>query len=254
MVTPLAKQILLTVLVGAFVVQTALVYSDELHGPIDDAAVRGRVLWHEYGCQVCHQLYGQGGFLGPDLTNAHRTLDSTRLTSLLTVGSGQMPAFRLDATDIADLRAYLRALDRPELGRGQLRLGSAGDSGTPWGRFARVAEPMMPDAASRGWRALGSRPCTACHLPLRASPVGAPDLSLAVERLTDDELRIVLLEGRAARGMPPPVPPFTPAELRDVMALVAWLGDARDTIAAGMREIAPSTAVRWSDIPWWEYP
>ena len=97
MVTPTAKKIMMAFLVAAFAVQTALVYSDEPTGPIDEEAIRGRELWHDNGCQVCHQFYGQGGFLGPDLTNAYSSVDTVRLRSLLTIGSGQMPAIGLDA-------------------------------------------------------------------------------------------------------------------------------------------------------------
>ena len=29
----------------------------------------GRIVWQKNNCQSCHQLYGLGGYLGPDLTN-----------------------------------------------------------------------------------------------------------------------------------------------------------------------------------------
>ncbi len=253
MVSARSKKLLLTALVAAFALQTVLVYSDELHGPIDEPALAGRALWHEYGCQVCHQVYGQGGFLGPDLTNAYSRIDSVRLHSLLTVGSGQMPALHLSAEQIASFRAYLRTLDRPELGRGQLRLGDPDSGGSPWARFARVAEPMMTSTALRGWNAVSSRPCAACHQPLSGSSVGAPDIALAAGRLTEGELQDVLANGRPALGMPPPVPPFSPDELSAVTAFLEWLNESRDSIASAMRATRPSRSIRWSDIPWWEY-
>ena len=31
-------------------------------------AITGKVLYQKYNCTACHQIYGLGGFLGPDLT------------------------------------------------------------------------------------------------------------------------------------------------------------------------------------------
>ncbi len=87
MVDGLTKKVMLTCLVAAFGVQTVLVYTDERQDPLSDIELRGRALWHENACQVCHQIYGQGGFLGPDLTNVASRLEDSRLESLLTVGS-----------------------------------------------------------------------------------------------------------------------------------------------------------------------
>ncbi len=255
MVTPRAKKILLAFLVGAFAVQTALVYSDEPTGPINEAALRGRTLWHEHGCQVCHQFYGQGGFLGPDLTNAYSRVDSARLRSMLTIGSGQMPAFTLTDGEIADVRAFLASMDRPDLGWGQLRLAKADDAVTPWVRFGEVVTPLLNDRAGarRGWEAMQQRICAACHLPLAASPAGAPDLSRAVERMTEAELRTVLAEGRLAGGMPPPAPAFSSDEVNAVVALLRLMNEFRDQIDEDMAASEPDRTVRWGDIPWWEY-
>ena len=67
-----ARQGLMLALVCAFVAQTWLVYADPAgkRTPLSPLAARGRALWHRRNCQSCHQIYGFGGFLGPDLTNA----------------------------------------------------------------------------------------------------------------------------------------------------------------------------------------
>ena len=255
MVTPTAKKIMMAFLVAAFAVQTALVYSDEPTGAIDDAAVRGRQLWHDNGCQVCHQFYGQGGFLGPDLTNAYRRVDTVRLKSILTIGSGQMPAFDFTAPQIQDFRSFLKAMDRPDLGYGQLRMASADSGSTPWDRFGAVVAPLLAAAldAEAGWDAMQARICSSCHLPLAASPVGAPDLSLAMGRMTADELRAVLVEGRIANGMPPPMPAFSDDELDGMAAFMNWLNQNRATVASAMEATDPDRSVRFRDIPWWEF-
>lgn len=255
MVTPTTKKILMAFLVAAFAVQTALVYSDEPTGPIPEDAIRGRALWHDNGCQVCHQFYGQGGFLGPDLTNAYSAVDTARLRLLLTIGSGQMPAFGFSEAEIRDFRAFLQAMDRPDLGRGQLRMARADSDGAPWDRFGAAVGPLLTSepVAQAGWNAMQGRICTSCHLPLAASPVGAPDLSTVMERLSADELRTVLFQGRIANGMPPPTPAFSDEELDAMVTFINWLADHRDAIAVGMQEGAPDRSVRFSDIPWWEF-
>ena len=252
--TPTAKRVTLAALAGAFVLQTALVYSDERGEALDETARRGRMLWHEHGCQVCHQLYGQGGFLGPDLTNAYSRVDTFRLRTLLTMGSGQMPALQFTDADVAAMRAFLKALDRPDLGRGQLRMGST-DVGEPWQRFDNVVDPMLDPgtagAARGGWETFRRRPCPVCHLPLAASPTGAPDLSQAAARLGADELRVVLEAGRPTRGMPPPA--LTATELGELIAFIEWLGPERAAIDEQLRASAPQRSVDWRNIPWWEF-
>lgn len=252
MVDATTKKTLLAVLVAAFVVQTWLVYSDDRQEPLSEAALAGRRLWHENACQVCHQLWGQGGFLGPDLTNAASRVDEARLSLLLTRGSGQMPAFGMSNAEIGQIAAYLEALDRPDLGRGQLRMAGSSDDASPWGRFGdvvAVALASAPPQAKEGYRLFRARSCTSCHLPLRTSPVGAPDLS--VTELTGQEIRGVLVDGRPGTLMVPPSPPLDESELDAVAAFVGWLGARRADLAAALE--AEDRTVDWAAIPWWEY-
>ena len=88
MVSLNGKKSLVAFLVVCFIVQTTLVYSDRREQPLSEAALRGRGLYHDEACQVCHQMYGQGGFLGPDLTNAGSRVDASRLfRGVLLVGA-----------------------------------------------------------------------------------------------------------------------------------------------------------------------
>ena len=94
-----AKQGLVVALVACFVIQSCLVYFDPSPAPgLTNAARQGRRIWHTHNCQSCHQLYGFGGFLGPDLTNATERLTPARLEHLLTVGSREMPAWSASAS------------------------------------------------------------------------------------------------------------------------------------------------------------
>lgn len=251
---PSAKKTMLALLVATFVIQTGLVYSDDVDLRLSDEAVQGRKLFHDGSCQVCHQLWGQGGFLGPDLTNAASRVDPTRLASLMTVGSGQMPAFEYTEEQIAHLRAFLEEIDRPDIGRGQLRLGDPDAGTTPQAAFdASVAEAVPAGAAGRGFEAFRSGVCVACHFPFQESPVGAPDLSTVVERVADDELLEVLTSGRPTLGMPPPAPALTDAEKQDMIAWFHWLNENRALVEGASRDRQSQRDVDWSKLSWWEY-
>ena len=105
---------------ASFVLQEALVLLDQ-PGPtqMTAKAQRGAEVWHDHNCQACHQLYGYGGFLGPDLTNfvtrqpAHRTV----LEAFVVAGPGAMPTFAIPSADLDALDAFLQAMD--STGRGQ---------------------------------------------------------------------------------------------------------------------------------------
>lgn len=254
MFEPSSKKVLLSVLVACFVIQTGLVYSDDVDIVLSEDAVRGRKLFHDGSCQVCHQLWGQGGFLGPDLTNAASRVDETRLVSLLTVGSGQMPAFHWDERQIADMRAFLTEIDRPDVGRGQLRLGDPAAGTTPQAAFeAAVVEAGPPAAAAAGFETFRNGVCSACHFPFQRSLVGAPDLSTVAERLDDAALRAVLTDGRPTLGMPPPVPALSDGQQEEIIAWFRWLNDNRDAVRASSAERQAARDVDWSRLAWWEY-
>ncbi len=265
MFTPARKKLLLAVLVLSFGVQTGLVYSDVRSDPLSEAALEGRVLWQRHACQTCHQFYGQGGFLGPDLTNAASRVDSTRLVSLLTVGSGQMPPLAFTDEESAAMAAFLREMDRPEIGRGELRLGTPGEGAGAQAAFDRVMEAAVAagegtaaaaDLAQvgAGFEAYRTRPCSACHFPFRDSPVGAPDLSLVAGSLASDSLDQVLAEGRPLLGMPPPVPPLDAADRTAIMAFLQFLGANREQLEAATEALAANRSLDWGALPWWEFP
>lgn len=251
------RKTLIAILTVAFVIQSALVYSDDRQEPLSENALEGRVLWHQNGCQVCHQIYGQGGFLGPDLTNVASSIDGSRLESLLTVGSGQMPAYGFSSQEVSSMASYLQALDRPELGRGQLRMGENVEGSGPWGSFdgivARAVDQSEP-IVSEGYEVFTRRSCGACHIPFDVSPVGAPDLSKTVNDLTMKELTEVLVTGRPALGMPAPFPQMEDAELASVISFLEWFSDNRLELENLFLNVSRyQETIDWKNIPWWEF-
>lgn len=76
-------------------------------------AIAGKVLYQKYNCTACHQIYGRGGFLAPDLTTVfsqHGKGDSY-IKAFLQTGTQRMPDFHLTKNDINNLSEYLKYID-----------------------------------------------------------------------------------------------------------------------------------------------
>lgn len=78
-----------------------------------ETAARGRLVWQAYNCQSCHQLFGLGGYLGPDLTNilSQPQKGETVLRAMVKTGTKQMPAFNLSENEMSDLIEFLKSTD-----------------------------------------------------------------------------------------------------------------------------------------------
>lgn len=77
-----------------------------------EQAVKGKLLWQKYNCIACHQLYGLGGYLGPDLTNEMSIRNEKVVEVFLRNGSGTMPNFNLSENEITALIEFLRYADQ----------------------------------------------------------------------------------------------------------------------------------------------
>jgi len=236
-------------LVAMFAIQTTLVYSDPTGRELpqlSEEALEGREIWLARNCQACHQFYGFGGFLGPDLTNAASRLNRARLDSVLTNGIAQMPAFHLTATQISAVATYLREMDAT--GVGQARAPRPNPSLVTAAVRDSIGQADPSEQVARGAETFMGGPCTACHAMLSPNRVGAylaPDLSLAVSSLRDDEILGVLEMGRPDKGMPPSG--LTPEQRREVVAFLHWLADSRPwLLEAGL-------AGQKLGLPWWEF-
>jgi len=72
-------------------------------------ALQGKQIWQQHNCQTCHQLYGLGGYMGPDLTSV--TSDKNRgaayAKGMLLSGGERMPNYHFSVQDADKLVAYL---------------------------------------------------------------------------------------------------------------------------------------------------
>jgi nitric oxide reductase subunit C len=104
-------RLVLLMLCLACVFYTGFVYrfSDpktELKAP-GIAALKGKAIWQEKNCQSCHQLYGLGGYMGPDLTNV-AAKGHAYLNAFMKKGTTRMPDFHLSDSEISELTAFLQ--------------------------------------------------------------------------------------------------------------------------------------------------
>lgn len=72
----------------------------------------GWAIWQNKNCQSCHQLYGLGGYMGPDLTNIIATRDTHYIKTFIKYGTGSMPDFHLSDSEVSEVLAFLAWVDK----------------------------------------------------------------------------------------------------------------------------------------------
>lgn len=75
--------------------------------------MHGKLIYQKYNCQSCHQIYGLGGYLGPDLTNviSAEGKGENLVRIMVSEGVRQMPSFELDQDEMDALIAFLKNVD-----------------------------------------------------------------------------------------------------------------------------------------------
>ena len=89
-------------------------YCDTRFDPPNRYATKGFSVWQEKNCQSCHQIYGLGGYMGPDLTNiASDPVKGTEYAKVfMRYGSAKMPNLKLNDEQINELVSFLKWVDR----------------------------------------------------------------------------------------------------------------------------------------------
>jgi nitric oxide reductase subunit C len=113
------KRFIFWSLVTMFLGDSAVVYLSGCNdlGPANqptEKANSGKLLFQEHNCIACHQIYGLGGYMGPDLTNviSDRARGEAYARSFIQMGTTRMPDFHLTGTEVDDLVAYLKYVDK----------------------------------------------------------------------------------------------------------------------------------------------
>ncbi len=95
---------------------TAMVYTSGTAAtrgePMGAQARAGQQVFQDNNCIACHQFYGLGGYMGPDLTNVISTRGEPYSRAFITAGTARMPDFGLGTGEIDALLAYLSFVDQ----------------------------------------------------------------------------------------------------------------------------------------------
>ena len=110
------KLIIFITLILLFITYTAYVYTLGTEGPnikMNEESVQGKLLFQKYNCTSCHQIYGLGGYLGPDLTTVISQQGKGELyaAAFLKSGSVRMPNFHLNESEIKEIVEFLKYID-----------------------------------------------------------------------------------------------------------------------------------------------
>lgn len=73
----------------------------------------GKDIWQQNNCHTCHQIYGLGGYLGPDLTNLvqKKGYSEEVIKDIIRNGRFQMPPFKLSEKELDDLIAFFKIMN-----------------------------------------------------------------------------------------------------------------------------------------------
>jgi nitric oxide reductase subunit C len=71
----------------------------------------GKLVWQKYNCNACHQVYGLGGYLGPDLTNIYSRKGPAYISAYITSGNITMPKYKIDVNEMESLLHFFKSID-----------------------------------------------------------------------------------------------------------------------------------------------
>lgn len=100
----------------AFVIYSATVYTSGTTAahvpPMSDKARLGQQIYQDKNCTACHQFYGLGGYMGPDLTNVISTRGEAYAGAFIKSGTARMPNLNLSDAEVDALVAFLGFVDQ----------------------------------------------------------------------------------------------------------------------------------------------
>ena len=130
MTTDRQRFIVITVLLTIFISYSFYLYAalPVKYDTPEKEVLSGKYTWQKYNCNACHQVYGLGGYLGPDLTNTYSLRGPAYIKAFLQNGTATMPNFDLNEKEVSALLAYLR--DIAASGKGDPRTFTINNNGT----------------------------------------------------------------------------------------------------------------------------
>ncbi len=99
----------------SFFFYSAYIYTagtEAAHVPeMSEEARRGQQVYQDYNCMACHQFYGLGGYMGPDLTNVISNRGAAYAGAFIAAGTATMPNLGLSPEETSDVVAFLGFVD-----------------------------------------------------------------------------------------------------------------------------------------------
>jgi nitric oxide reductase subunit C len=108
------RLLILVFLIVFFSLYNFTIYTSKSnYGPIQFSklAVKGEAVWLHNNCNSCHQLYGLGGYLGPDLTNEYTLRGPEFIKAMAVSGVKVMPKFNFNESEKSALVQFLKEVD-----------------------------------------------------------------------------------------------------------------------------------------------
>jgi nitric oxide reductase subunit C len=114
---PNRKLITMTLLILSFGIYSYRIYTGRAIGSnevMSIKAIEGQQIWQKNNCISCHQFYGLGGYLGPDLTNVASDTNKgpSYIRAIVNSGIGAMPDFDFSESELDCIVEYLQAVDK----------------------------------------------------------------------------------------------------------------------------------------------
>ncbi len=108
--------LMITILIAIFCGYNFLIYTSkekEIPVKLSLQAIHGQKLWQNNNCWSCHQIYGLGGYLGPDLTNiySNKNKGENYIKAFLNSGIKSMPKFNFSEDEKDAIVTYLKVID-----------------------------------------------------------------------------------------------------------------------------------------------
>ncbi len=109
--------LILLVLVTAFTLYNFNIYTSKTNYTtirLSKKAIEGENIWLQNNCNSCHQIYGLGGYLGPDLTNVYSTKGKGEKLIKTVVNSAikSMPKFNFNEDEKNLLVQFFKEIDQ----------------------------------------------------------------------------------------------------------------------------------------------
>lgn len=111
------NKLVMITLVVIFIIYNIIIYTQGTSNNtplMSEKAIKGEKLYQENNCTACHQFYGLGGYLGPDLTNviSAKNKGAEYVKAFLNSGVKTMPKFNFTEEEKEAITQFLTEVDQ----------------------------------------------------------------------------------------------------------------------------------------------